>query len=228
VPSSSRVRQVKFEIVATLSPANDPQLSRAWLHLLVLANGTVIQHCGEESANRIEQGARMQYGKDLLAIMSVPGFERPLAEAEIVKALASSVWLARVARLLGTRLPELLEGGHLKQCDLIEQAGIDPNVIADHISASSAWIDSRQRDDRAVERNDGKLHYPGFDDAGVLRGGKTFRSMQPARKTNNPHLVAVLDISKPQRRPSWFGDLKLYRSLGLNVVRSDVRPELIS
>lgn len=143
----------KVEIVAALGAVNDPQQSRAWLHLLVLANGSVIQRCGEQTTTRIEQETRLQYGNDLLAVVSAPGFARPLTEPEIVKALAgtlavpapapppSDVWLARVARLLGTRSAELLDGGHLEQCDLIEQAGIDPSVIADHIRGSSAWIE---------------------------------------------------------------------------------------
>ncbi|WP_312477616.1 hypothetical protein [Stutzerimonas nitrititolerans] len=154
----------KVEIVATLSAANDPQPSHAWLHLLVLADGRVIQHCGEQSTIRIEQDARLQYGDYLLALVGVPGLERPVTESEIVKALAgtlaapepalppSSIWLARVARLLGTRPAELLEGGHLEQCDLIEQAGIDASVIADHIRSSSAWIERKQRIELPVER----------------------------------------------------------------------------
>jgi hypothetical protein len=161
----------KAELVAFLSPASDPQPSRAWLHLLVLADGSVIQHCGEQSTTLVEQGARLQYGHGLLAVVAVPGFERPVTESEIVKALAgtlaapapapqpSVVWLARVARLLGTRPAELIEGRNLEQCDLIEQAGINPSVIAEHIRTSSAWIDRRQRDARNVEREESKPQY---------------------------------------------------------------------
>jgi len=153
----------KSDIVATLSPSSCPQPSRVWLHLLVLAEGRVIQRCGEQSTSRIEQGARLQYGDDLLAVVSVPGFERPVTELEIVKALAgtlaapvpapqpSGVWLARVARLLGTRPAELMDGRHLEQCDLIEQAAINPTVIADHIRTSPAWIDRHQRDEQPVQ-----------------------------------------------------------------------------
>lgn len=153
----------KVEIVATLSAANDPQPSRAWLHLLVLANGSVIQRCGDQSTTWLEQETRLQYGDDLLAVVCAPSFDRPLTEAEIIKVLAgtltvpapapppSGAWLARVARLLGTRSAELQDGGHLEQCDLIEQAGIDPSVIAAHIRSSSAWIERHPQIERLDE-----------------------------------------------------------------------------
>lgn len=142
----------RAELLAELA-ANDPQPS-AWLHLLALADGRVIQQCGDLSTATVEQKARQQYGGDLLAVVAVPGFERPLSELEIVKALAgtlaapapapptasSSAWLIRVARLLGIRPAELLEGRHLEPCDLIELAGTDPEQVAATIRSSPAWI----------------------------------------------------------------------------------------
>lgn len=154
----------KVELLIELEAANDPQPPRAWLHPLALADGRVIQRCDEQSTIRIEEEAHKEFGNDLLAVVAVPDFQRPLTEAEIVKALAgtlaapasppppSSVWLARVARLLGTRPAELLEGGHLEQCDLIELAGTDASQVADTIRSSPAWINRPQRIEQPVER----------------------------------------------------------------------------
>lgn len=153
----------KVELLIELSAANDPLQPRVWLHLLALADGRVIQRCGEQSTVRIEEEARREFGDDLLAVVAVPGFERPLTEAGIVKALAgtlaapasppppSSVWLARVARLLGTRPAELLEGGHLEQHDLAELAGTDAAMVAATIRTSPAWINRPQQIEQPVE-----------------------------------------------------------------------------
>ncbi|WP_455229835.1 hypothetical protein [Geopseudomonas aromaticivorans] len=161
-PSGHFQKKAPVELVAVA--ANDPQ-SSAWLHLLALADGRVIQRAGNLSTARVEEEARLQYGDDLLAVVAVPGFERPLTEAEIVKALAggtlaapepqpasSSVWLARVARLLGTRPAVLLEGGHLQQHDLAELAGTDASQVADTIRTSPAWLNRPQRVEQSVER----------------------------------------------------------------------------
>lgn len=63
----------------------------------------------------------------------------------------SSVWLARVARLLGTRPAELLVRGHLEQCDLIELAGTDAEQVAATIRTNPAWINRQQRIEQPVE-----------------------------------------------------------------------------
>lgn len=142
----------RTELLTELA-ANDPQPG-AWLHLLALADGRVIQQCGDLSTATVEQKARQQYGSNLLAVVAVSGFERPLSESEIVKALAgtlaapapapppasSSAWLIRVARLLGTQPAELLDGRHLEPCDLKELAGADPEQVAAAIRSSPAWI----------------------------------------------------------------------------------------
>lgn len=146
----------KAELLAALEVANDHQAG-TWLHLLALADGRVIQRCGESSTAQVEQAARQQYGDDLLVVKPVQGYQRPLTEPEIVKALAgtlspppamrqpSSAWLVRVARMLGIQPAELLEGGYLDQHDLAELAGTDPEQVADTIRSSPAWINRPQR-----------------------------------------------------------------------------------
>ncbi|WP_278361554.1 hypothetical protein [Stutzerimonas kunmingensis] len=150
----------KVEIVEALSAANDPLQSRVWLHLLVLNNGRVIQRAGNQPTASVELAAKQRYGRSVLAVVAVPGFERVLCDAEITKALAGSLeapgantagsepsarLLTRVARLLGTRPAELLEGGFVDQHDLIEQAGMDARLIADAIGCNPAWIDRPRR-----------------------------------------------------------------------------------
>lgn len=154
----------KVELLIELAAANDPLPSRFWLHVLALADGRVIQRTGEQTTIRIEEDARREFGDDLLAVVAAPCFERPLTEAEIVKALAgtlavpeppptsSSAWLARVARLLGTRPVVLLEGGHLEQHDLVELAGTDAALVAYTIRTSPAWINRPQRVEQSVDR----------------------------------------------------------------------------
>lgn len=90
-PSGHFQKKAPVELVAVA--ANDPQ-SSAWLHLLALADGRVIQRAGNLSTARVEEEARLQYGDDLLAVVAAPGFERPLTEAEIVKALAGGTLAA--------------------------------------------------------------------------------------------------------------------------------------
>lgn len=146
------LRAHKVELLAELAAANDPQPPRAWLHLLALADGCVIQLTSEPPHANVERDARLRYGNALLVVVAVPGFRRPLTDAEIVKALAgtliapatapapSTLWLARVARLLAMRPAELLEAGHLEQHDIAEMGGTDTDMVADTIRRSPAWI----------------------------------------------------------------------------------------
>lgn len=141
----------KAALLAELTAAIQPQ-PRSWLHLLALVNGQVIQRTSDLDTATVEQEARLQFGGELLAVVAVPEFERLLSLEEIAKALAgtlaapaalpppSSVWLARVARLLGTRPAELLDGGYLEQHDLVELAGSDAAQVAETIRSSPAWI----------------------------------------------------------------------------------------
>ncbi|MCL7462204.1 hypothetical protein [Pseudomonas sp. NW5] len=150
----------KVELVELLvAAANDPMPSSTWLWLLLQDSGEVIQ-CGITGADRPVFGVAAARVEPV----AVPGVERLLAEEEIVKALAgtlaapasppppSSVWLARVARLLGTRPAELLEGGHLEQHDLAGLAGTDASQVADTIRSSPAWINRPQPVEQPVER----------------------------------------------------------------------------
>ncbi|MHC8316704.1 hypothetical protein [Pseudomonas sp. LB3P31] len=155
------VREHRVELIAELNAANDPTL--CWLHLLVLAGGYVVQACGDIDTAITKQKAHQQHGDTLLAVVAAPGFERPLSEAEIVKALTgtlatssptpapSSLWLPRVARLLGTRPAVLLEGGHLESRDLTELIGTDAALVADAIRTSLAWVNRPQRVEQSAE-----------------------------------------------------------------------------
>lgn len=151
----------RVELIAELNAANDPTL--CWLHLLVLADGYVVQACGDIDTAITKQKAHQQHGDTLLAVVAVPGFERPLSEAEIVKALIgtlatpspkptpSSLWLPRVARLLGTHPAVLLDEGHLEPHDLAELANADVVLVADTIHVSPAWISRPQRVEQTAE-----------------------------------------------------------------------------
>jgi hypothetical protein len=125
-----------------------------WL-LLVLNDGHVIQQCVTDldiTTTSIKQRARQQYGNTLLTVVTVPGFDRPLSEEEIVKALAGTLgapavipvstchWLPRVAQLLELLPTELLEGGYLEAHDLIEQDSASAEQVADQIRRGPAWI----------------------------------------------------------------------------------------
>jgi hypothetical protein len=125
-----------------------------WL-LLVLNDGQVIQQCitGLDMATAsIDRQARQQYGDTLLTLVAVPGFERPLTEEEIVKALAGTLgtpapaslptghWLPRVAQLLGVLPAELFEGGYLEAHDLVECARASAEQVAETIRRGPAWI----------------------------------------------------------------------------------------
>ncbi len=142
----------KAEILATLSATKDSHLSHAWIHLLALDDGRVIQTCGVVDTATAERRAHQQYGNAVLTVLAVPGFDRPLSDEQIVKALAgtlepppappgpSPLWLPRIARLLGVTPAYLLEGGCLDAHDLVELAHIDPEVVAAGIRRNPAWI----------------------------------------------------------------------------------------
>lgn len=156
------LRDHKTEILIGLDAANDLQQPFDWLHLLVLIDGRVIQRTGDLATAAVEKDASQQYGDDLLAVIAVAGFERPLTEGEIFKELAgtlvapsassapSAAWLTHISRLLGVQVDELLDDGHLEQHDLIELAGIDAIVVADAIRTSPAWINRPQRTKQPV------------------------------------------------------------------------------
>lgn len=146
----------KAALLAELAAVMPPQ-PRTRLHLLALADGRVIQRIVDLDTATVEEEARLQFGEELLAVVAVPEFERLLSLEEIAKALAgtlaapatlpppSSAWLARVARLLGTRPAELLDGGHLEQHDLVKLAGSDAAQVTETIRSSPAWINRAAR-----------------------------------------------------------------------------------
>lgn len=141
----------KAALLAELA-ATMPSQPRIWLHLLALADGQVVQRIGNLDTAAVEEEAQLQFGEELLTVVAIPGFERLLTLEESAKALAgtlaapaalplpSRLWLARVARLLGTRPAELLDDGHLQTHDLIELAGSDAALVAEAIRSSPAWI----------------------------------------------------------------------------------------
>ncbi|MDT4863410.1 hypothetical protein FQZ97_981160 [compost metagenome] len=144
----------------------DTSTSPPWLHLLVLDDGCEIQQCGERSTAEVEEEARLCYGDTLLTVVAVPGFERPLAKAEIAEALAGtlripepvapSVTLARVARFLGVRPAYLMEGGYFTPCDLAHLAGADAEWVAKAIRCSELWLNRLQRSELQTERTTGE------------------------------------------------------------------------
>lgn len=96
--------------------------------------------------------AERQPPADLLADLAAHKGELLVELAAANDLLSSSVWLARVERLLGARPAVLQEGGHLELHDLIELAGTDAAMVADTIRRSPAWINRPQRAEQAVER----------------------------------------------------------------------------
>lgn len=149
------VRTHKAELLLELNavdPTASPESQSPWLNLLVLDNGVVIQQTGRASMAAIKSAALIRFGNALLTVVPVLGFERPLTEAEIIKALSgtlgkpaparapSSLWLTRVARTLGTTTADLLDNGHIEQHDIAEMAGTDPLAVAKLIRTSPAWL----------------------------------------------------------------------------------------
>lgn len=155
------LRDRRSELLAELKSAHDSQRSHSepccWLHLLVFNDGSVIQHCSEASTSSVKQTVQFRYGDAVLAVVPVPGFERPLFDEEIIKGLAGTLgatdplpppslaWLFQVARLLGVQPAVLLDDGHLEQHDLGELAGSDPHQVAETIRNSPAWINRLER-----------------------------------------------------------------------------------
>lgn len=86
---------------------------------------------------------------DLLAVLTA-------CRGEVISSLSLvtppfSTLLTRVARLLGVRAAELLEGKHLDPHDLVELTTFDAERVAYWISRTPAWIDRAQRSERSAE-----------------------------------------------------------------------------
>lgn len=133
--------------------------SPAWLHLLVLGNGKVIQNCGFLSTDEVQHGARHRHGADLLAVVAVPGIEHVLNDKEVAKALAGTLrghsqpayamcakdWLRRVADLLECSPIYLLEQGFIDNHDMHEQRHQPPQAVAKLIRTNPNWTAHRSR-----------------------------------------------------------------------------------
>ena len=143
------VREHREELIVELNASNDP--SYVWLHLLVLANGDVLQMGSGRKSAEVAQHAHEQYQEHLLTVLAVPSFDRVLREDEIVKALAGTLtspapatalpitYLARVARKLGVAPGLLLEQGFIDQQDMLEMAFNDPGSLVKLIRSNPAW-----------------------------------------------------------------------------------------
>ena len=133
------VREHRQELIVELHASNDP--SHVWLHLLVLANGDVLQMGSWRKSAEVAQRAHEQFQEHLLTVLAVPGFDRVLREDEIVKALAGTLtsaapattlpitYLARVARKLGIAPGLLLEQGLIDQQAMLEMAFNEPDSL---------------------------------------------------------------------------------------------------
>lgn len=142
----------KTEIISVLSAANESHPPpHAWFHLLLLADGQVIQRAGNSTTERMKETALKKYKNDLITVVAVTGFNRFLTDREIIKALAgtldapkgtplpSGAWLARIARLVGIPIEELLEYKILEQHDLIELSEVNASLVAESIRQKLAW-----------------------------------------------------------------------------------------
>ncbi|SFL11287.1 hypothetical protein [Azotobacter beijerinckii] len=89
------LRDRRSELLAELKSADDSQRVQpelyCWLHLLVFDDGRVIQHCSDASTSSVKQTVQLRYGDAVLAVVPVPGFERPLLDEEIIKGLAGTI-----------------------------------------------------------------------------------------------------------------------------------------
>ena len=143
------VRDHRAALIVELNASNDP--SYVWLHLLVLANGDVLQMGSGRKSAEVAQHAHEQYQEHLLTVLAVPSFDRVLREDEIVKALAGTLtspapatalpitYLARVARKLGVAPGLLLEQGFIDQQDMQEMAFNEPDSLVKLIRSNPAW-----------------------------------------------------------------------------------------
>lgn len=143
------VRDHRAALIVELNASNDP--SHVWLHLLVLANGDVLQMGSWRKSAEVAQRAHEQFQEHLLTVLAVPGFDRVLREDEIIKALAGTLtsaapattlpitYLARVARKLGIGPGLLLEQGFIDQQDMLEMAFNEPDSLVRLIRSNPAW-----------------------------------------------------------------------------------------
>ncbi|MBV2133353.1 hypothetical protein KRX52_11165 [Pseudomonas sp. MAP12] len=119
-----------------------------------------------------------------------------------------STWLISVARLLDTQPAALLEGKFLQQCDLIELARADAELVAETVRNSPAWIERPPLPEPAVGQ---------FEEAGADRQ-HTFVTAATA----SPYWIAARDeyISHLMICHDCYAPRKHYCSLGNDLRQS--------
>ncbi|MDD2106814.1 hypothetical protein [Pseudomonas asiatica] len=152
-PDVELLEQIKTQRLEVIEALRSAKQASSWLHLLVMASGNVIQHCGFASKAEVEQDAHRRHSAELLAVVAVPGVEHALRESEVAKALAGALerhpqsahvmdadeWLRRVARELKCSPAYLLHHGFIDQHDLKEQRHQPPRAVAFLIRSNPAW-----------------------------------------------------------------------------------------
>ncbi|VVQ06240.1 hypothetical protein PS910_04341 [Pseudomonas fluorescens] len=99
---------------------------------------------------------------------------------------ASSAWLSRVARQLGTRPAVLLEGGHLDHHDVVELADVDPSLVAKTIRTSPAWINRPKQVEQSPESHTEEEWKP---QRTVQTAAMASQAWRKADAAHNRHLI---------------------------------------
>jgi hypothetical protein len=155
------VRDHKPELLAE---AAEPIPASAWLWLLLMTGGEIIQLAATGMDQRdMERLAKRDHGDALAQVVPMPGLTQRLTGSElerfraglpIVRAPApapSNLWLTRVARHLGVRPAELMQMGLLTDDDVTELAGADPAEVAALIRSNPAWINRARPSDHMTQ-----------------------------------------------------------------------------
>jgi hypothetical protein len=155
------VRDHKPELLAE---AAEPIPASAWLWLLLMVGGEIIQLAATGMDQRsVERLAKRDHGDDLAQVVPMPGLTQRLTGVELERYRAglpivrtpapvpANLWLARVARHLGVRPAELMQMGLLTDDDVTECAGADPAEVAALIRSNPAWINRAQQPDHMAQ-----------------------------------------------------------------------------
>ncbi|MDP3845939.1 MAG: hypothetical protein Q8R10_05880 [Pseudomonas sp.] len=205
------VRDHKPELLA--EAAAEPLPASAWLWLLLMTGGEIIQLAATGTDQRsVERLARRDHGDDLAQVIPMPGLTNRLTGSELERFRAglpivrtpapapANLWLARVARHLGVRLAELMQAGLLTDDDVTECAGADPAEVAALIRSNPAWINrARQRDHveqplQLVDQHDGEPQHP------IHTAATAPPEWIAARDQFNGHLSACKACYAPKHR----------------------------
>ncbi len=155
------VRDHKSEL---LTEAAEPLPASAWLWLLLMVGGEIIQSTVTGMDQRgVERLAKRDHGDALAQVVPMTGLTQRLTGVELERYRAglpiartpapapANLWLVRVARHLGVRPSELMQAGLLTDDDVTECAGADPAEVAALIRRNPAWI-NRARQHHHVEQ----------------------------------------------------------------------------